>query len=85
MRVLETGGPNVITGLEKKQESVQSEQERWHHETEETQALLALETEEGCEPRELGSFRKPGKARKWTFLRASGQDHSSVDTLILAP
>lgn len=85
MRVLETGGPNVITGLEKKQESVQSEPERWHHEKEETQALLALETGEGCEPRELGSFRKPGKARKWTFLRASRQDHSSVDTLILAP
>lgn len=85
MRVLEKGGPNVITGLEKKQESVQSEPERWHHEKEETQALLALETGEGCEPRELGSFRKPGKARKWTFLSASRQDHSSVDTLILAP
>lgn len=54
---LETGGPNVITGLEKKQESVQSEQERWHHETEETQALLALETEEGCEPRNWAALR----------------------------
>ena len=39
MRVLEKGGPNVITGLEKKQESVQSEPERWHHEKEETQAV----------------------------------------------
>lgn len=64
---------------------MESEPERWHHEKEETQALLALETEEGCEPRELGSFHKPGKARTWTLLRASGQEHSSVDTLILAP